>query len=261
MSEPMPRLRRSGTTYSSSSRATCPAYQTFGRSVTRATATAGVPARMANVVSLPRSTRSRAASTSAPGVGVSNSVLKSCNSWATSSASSAVASRGSHRLMAARYKCVGVRPMRRSIVRGSPSHAASSVAGGTRPRRVAQRQSDDDDIVERPDDGQELRDQIDRRQHPQSGGSHGELGATRYRRVVPQAACHADAVGEERGKLLEDAGRESPSQQDEHAPRRHDDRRSDDDHPQPIHRRQTLRPSPRQRPPCGRGVGIASVSR
>ena len=83
----MPRPRRSGRTYSSSRSATGPSYQTFGRRVTRATALAGSPASSAIVDAPPSSARRRVASTATPGVGVSNSVLKSCSSAATTSAS------------------------------------------------------------------------------------------------------------------------------------------------------------------------------
>lgn len=41
--------------------------------------------------------------------------------------------------------------------------------------RVAQRESDDDDVIERTDHRQELGDQVDRRQHPHGGDRNGEL--------------------------------------------------------------------------------------
>src|SRR4051794_12370260 len=93
MALPMPRPRRAGATYSSSSSATDPAYQTLGRSVTRATPIAGEPARMAIVCSVASRMRNRSARIPGPGVGVSNSRLKSSSSRATTSASSTVARR------------------------------------------------------------------------------------------------------------------------------------------------------------------------
>ena len=46
------------------------------------------------------------------------------------------------------------------------------------PGGIAQRESDDDDIVERADDRQELGDEIDRREDPESGEYQGNLRAT-----------------------------------------------------------------------------------
>src|SRR5688572_28009830 len=94
--DPIPRPRRSGFTYSSSSSATGPAYQTFGRSVTRATPTAGAPARIATVASPASNPRNRSPRAGTPGDGVSNSQLKSCNRRATSSASPTPARRKAH---------------------------------------------------------------------------------------------------------------------------------------------------------------------
>jgi hypothetical protein len=93
MAEPIPWLRAEAATYSSSSRATSPSYQTFGLRLTSPTATAGLPARIANI-DLPASSRlRRAPNTSAPGDALPNSVLKSWSSRPTSAASSTSARR------------------------------------------------------------------------------------------------------------------------------------------------------------------------
>src|ERR671918_3078917 len=119
--EPMPPPRRCGTTYISSSNATWPAYHTLVRNVTSATATAGAPATIANVWSSASRTRSLSASTPVPGDGSPNSVLKSCSSRATSSASSGSASRGLHwsELMGGRYEFW---PSPAPLARGSSRH-------------------------------------------------------------------------------------------------------------------------------------------
>jgi hypothetical protein len=94
MAEPIPLLRAEGATYSSSSRATSPSYQTFGLRLTSPIATAGLPARIADI-DLPASSRlRRAPNISAPGDGLPNSVLKSWSSRPTSAASFALARRG-----------------------------------------------------------------------------------------------------------------------------------------------------------------------
>ena len=80
-------------------------------------------------------------------------------------------------------------PMSRSRMRCSAGHASCSASRGCA-GRVAQRQGDDDHVVQRADDGQELGDQIDRRQHPQPAPSttsftrRGTRGSPRKRRAV-----------------------------------------------------------------------------
>ncbi len=48
----------------------------------------------------------------------------------------------------------------------------------------AERQRDDHNVVERPDHGKKLRDQIDRADHPHCGDRHGDLGGARNPRVL-----------------------------------------------------------------------------
>ncbi len=91
---PVPSPRRLGSTCSSSRRPTRSAYQTFGLTLTSATAKAGLPASMENMDSPARSMAIRSLNTSAPGDGVSNSVSKSWRSRPTSAASPTSARRG-----------------------------------------------------------------------------------------------------------------------------------------------------------------------
>jgi hypothetical protein len=79
---------------SSSSRATGPSYQTFGRKVSNATATAGSPVSRATTSSLASSRSSRVASTAFPGVGVWYSRLNASSNSATLATSATVATRG-----------------------------------------------------------------------------------------------------------------------------------------------------------------------
>ncbi len=78
----------------SSSRATGPSYETLGRRVRSATATAGSPISRAITSPPARSRPSRVARTAVPGVGVSYSRLNVSSNPATVAASGAVATLG-----------------------------------------------------------------------------------------------------------------------------------------------------------------------
>ncbi len=52
------------------------------------------------------------------------------------------------------------------------------------PGREAERQRDYHNVVERPDHGKKLRDQIDRADYPHCGDRHGDLGGARNPRVL-----------------------------------------------------------------------------
>src|SRR5690242_17342029 len=54
-------------------------------------------------------------------------------------------------------------------------HRTRNAAG-----RITQQQHHRDNVVQRTDDGEELRDQVDRREHPQDRDEEGDLRTTRY---------------------------------------------------------------------------------
>jgi len=108
-------------------------------------------------------------------------------------------------------------PRRRSSSVGSPGHASSRTARGT---RRAESERDDDHIVQRTDHGKELRNQVDGRDDPYHRHQDGDLRASRHPRVLAQATDHGDASGEESGQLPHKPRLQSGGQQDQHRPRR-----------------------------------------
>jgi len=73
---------------------------------------------------------------------------------------------------------------------GVEQNLAGDAAGG-----VPEGEGDHDNVVQRPDDRQELRDQVDRGQHPQPGDPDRNLRPHRHRRMCPQPAHRGDARG------------------------------------------------------------------
>ena len=103
-----------------------------------------------------------------------------------------------------------------------------------RPRRVPEQEDDGNDVVEGPDHGQELGDQVDGRQDPRDGDAEGDLGAAGDVGVSTQPAGGRDAGGEERCDVAQEAGWETAGQQDHDDPAedpdRHGDHRPPDQH-------------------------------
>ena len=96
---------------------------------------------------------------------------------------------------------------------GAEDDGAGDLSAG-----VAQGEGDDDDVVERADHGQELRNEIDRRDDPNGGDCDGDLRPAGYPGIAPECAQHGGAAGKERGEVLGDAVRQPSREDDEDDP-------------------------------------------
>ena len=114
-----------------------------------------------------------------------NQVIRTCAPWP--GLSPAEPGAGPRRRSAA---CAVRRARRPSARRGAPGRPA-----------YAQRQRHDDDVVERPDDRDELGDQIDWAGHPDPGEDNGDLCSAWDARILAQSAHRGHAVGDERGEV------------------------------------------------------------
>jgi hypothetical protein len=104
-------------------------------------------------------------------------------------------------------------------------------------RRISQCQGDDDDVIERPDHGQELRYQVDRGDHPQRSKRDRELRPLRDTRIAAQLACRRNAGRQDPGKILQDAWRQRARENDEKRPTREQHPYANQNALQPVHRR------------------------
>jgi len=94
---------------------------------------------------------------------------------------------------------------------------------------IAEGERDDDHIIERPDHGKELWNQVDRRDDPDHRHQDSHLRAAWHAWVVAQPTDHGDAGGEEPGQLLHEPRREASGQHDEHRPRHEQTPDADED--------------------------------
>jgi hypothetical protein len=83
---------------------------------------------------------------------------------------------------------------------GGQQYLAGDLAAG-----VAQGERDDNDVVERADDRDELGDQVNRAGQPDPGDDDGDPRPSRYPRVIAETSDGGDAVGDERGEIAQDA--------------------------------------------------------
>lgn len=91
---------------------------------------------------------------------------------------------------------------------------ALDLAGG-----VAEGQGDDDDIVERADDGEELGDEVDGREDPEACEADGESCSAWDAGVLAEPTGGRGTGGEHGGKVLGGTGWQPPGEQQEHGPR------------------------------------------
>ena len=75
-------------------------------------------------------------------------------------------------------------------------------------------QRDGGDVVEGPDHGQELRDEIDRREHPKRCERDGDFDALGNARVLAEAPRRGVARGQDHGKVFRKTWREPASEHD-----------------------------------------------
>lgn len=101
----------------------------------------------------------------------------------------------------------------------------------------------DDHVVERSDDGQELRDQVDRRKHPQAGDCDGDLGGARYTRILAKAPDRRDARWQDGCQILRRTWWEPLGEHDHEQPREHEYAETDENHPK--YHQATIRASTR----------------
>src|SRR6478735_1319641 len=84
------------------------------------------------------------------------------------------------------------------------------------PGGVPQQQDHRDHVVQRADDRQELRQQVDRRDDPHDGDEQGHLRPARDVRMLAQRPRRVDAGGEELGHLPRQPGRQARGHQHHH---------------------------------------------
>lgn len=70
---------------------------------------------------------------------------------------------------------------------------------------VSECEGNDDDVVERSDDGEELGDEVDGREDPETSDADGHLGSSWYPWVLAEHADGGDARGQESCQFLEGA--------------------------------------------------------
>lgn len=96
------------------------------------------------------------------------------------------------------------------------------------PGGVPKREGNDDHVVERADHRQKLGDEVDGREHPESGECNCQFGSAGNPRISPEAPHGRDAGGQEAGKVPEDPRGQSRRQQYEGCPGQDDDSGGDE---------------------------------
>ena len=101
-------------------------------------------------------------------------------------------------------------------------------------RCIAEREDDDHHVVQWPDHRKELRDQVDRRDHPERGDRDHDLDSRWYSWILAESTCGGHARRKGNRDVARKAVREATSEEDEDEPER-DDRDERADEPLPPH--------------------------
>jgi len=109
---------------------------------------------------------------------------------------------------------------------------------------IAQGESHHYHVVQRTDHGQELGDQVDRREDPKRRDAQGDLRPTRHPRVLAQSPHRRRARREHGCQVLGGAWREPSSEDDHHSPRQAEQTHTHEEQPdREVHSREAARTS------------------